>query len=180
MASSSGTVNLACSAGNASGAEHEALLRRSWALLLLAIPILLCRLDANTLLPGTIWEEELDYAADMQAVATRVYTQAMVRKAKNEPILPPARLRVVVSALGYSLLSCATSLSLSSLTRQFGTAAQRQSVESFVLRALDVIPQAAGMPACKTPHEANVAAFNEQYVNTRFFEPAFCAVVLRK
>ena len=67
-------TNLVCSAGDASDAEKQALYRRSWALLLSAIPILLRRLEASTLLPGTIREVELDYAERTQAVG---------RKAKN-------------------------------------------------------------------------------------------------
>ena len=52
--------NIAC---QASGAERRAYARQSWALLLSAIPILVRRLESDTLLPGTIREEELNYKA---------------------------------------------------------------------------------------------------------------------
>ena len=45
----------------ANGAEQEALHRQAWALLFLVVALLLRRLAANTLLPGTIREEELEY-----------------------------------------------------------------------------------------------------------------------
>ena len=54
-------------AADASGAEAEALIRRSWATLLSVVPLLLRRVEANTLLPGTIRQEELDYDAHVQA-----------------------------------------------------------------------------------------------------------------
>ena len=59
------------------GVEREALVRRSWNVLVAVLPLLLRRLEANTLLPGTVWEEELDYAAHVLAV---------LGKAKNKPV----------------------------------------------------------------------------------------------
>ena len=44
----------------ASGAEREAFFRQSWAALVSVVPLLLRRVEGNTLLPGTIREEELD------------------------------------------------------------------------------------------------------------------------
>ena len=74
----------------ASGEEKVAFLRRSWGVLLSVIDLLLRRLEANTLLPGTIREEELDYDA---------HAKAAVQKAKNQPVPPPAVLRAWASAL---------------------------------------------------------------------------------
>ena len=167
----SGCTNLACLAGNTSGAETEAFLRRSWALLLSVIRILLRRLDANTLLAGTIREEELQYKAHVQAVA---------RKATNEQVLPPSSLRKAVAAFGYDLLLCAVFRSINYLMLPFFAAAQRRSVESFVLGALDVIPRTAGLAAGVAPNEGNVVAIIEQYMSPHSFEPAFCASVLHK
>ena len=169
-----GCTNLNSSAVfNARGAEQEALLRRSWALLVLVIPILLRRLDANTLLPGTLREEEMDYAARTQAVA---------RKVKNEPVLQPVFQRETSSTFGYNLLLCAALMSLKHLMHPHPSwpAAERRSVESFVLGALDVISRTAGMPACMALYEAYVVSLLEQYMNTHYFEPAFCASVLCK
>ena len=72
--------SLALLASEASGAEKETLLTRSWAVLLSLTNLLLRRLADNTLLPGTIREEELDY---------EVYAQTVAFKAKNEPPPPP-------------------------------------------------------------------------------------------
>ena len=75
----------------ASGAESEALDRRAWAALLSVIPLLLRRLANDTLLPGTIREEELDYEAHMTAV---------IKQTLNEPDSPPAELRASASTIG--------------------------------------------------------------------------------
>ena len=94
----------------ASGAEREALARRSWAALVALIPVLLRRLEADTLLPGTLREEELDYAAHAQAAEC---------KANNEPVPPSPVLRGWASTLGYDTLLYAMfrSLNLLSLTK---------------------------------------------------------------
>ena len=78
-----------------SGAEQMALDRRSFAVLVLVIPILLRRLAANTLLPGTLREEELDYEA---------HAQASVKKAVNKPVPSSTVLRAGASTLGYDTL----------------------------------------------------------------------------
>ena len=88
-------VSLAHLAYAASGAESEALLRRSWGVLLSLINLLQRRLEANTLLPGTIREEELDYEAHAQAAA---------KKAKNVPVPSPTVLRSLASMMGYETL----------------------------------------------------------------------------
>ena len=167
----SGCTSVNSSAFSARGAEQEALLRRSRALLLLAVPILLRRIEANTLLPGSLREEELEYD---------VHVQAVVKKAKNEPVPPPAILQESASAMGYNVLLCAVIMCLHHLMHAGWTVAERRSVEAFVLRALDVIPRTAEMHAGLTPYEADVVSLMEQYMNTRHFEPAFCASVLRK
>ena len=68
----------------ASGAEGKTLLHLSWSVLLSVSNLLLRRLADNTLLPGTVREEELDYEAHVQAVAL---------KANNELVCPPDVLR---------------------------------------------------------------------------------------
>ena len=67
-------------AAEASGAEAEAPCRRSCSVLLSLLPLLLRRIEANTLLPGAVREEELDYTA---------HVQASLAKAKNEPVPSP-------------------------------------------------------------------------------------------
>ena len=103
----------------ASGAEHVALLRRSWAVLVSLITPLLRRLEANTLLPGTVREEELDYDA---------YVQAVVLTATGEPVPSPARLREWATTLGYTTLRRAMCRSLDLLTLPLWPAAQRRVV----------------------------------------------------
>ena len=87
----------------ASCVEREVLVRRSWAVLVLLTRLLLRRVEANTLLPGTLKKEELDYAA---------HVQAALAKAKDDPVLPPALLRAVASTMGYVTLIEAMSRSL--------------------------------------------------------------------
>ena len=87
----------------ASGAERETFTRRSWAALVSLIPLLRRRVEANTLLPGTVREEELGYEAHMQAAGM---------KAQNKPVPPPAVLRSWVSTMGYNAILSALHRSL--------------------------------------------------------------------
>ena len=54
-----------------------------------------------------------------------------------------------------------------------------RSVESFVLRGLDVIPRTAGV-ARTIAIENHVVTMVERHMNPRNYDPAFCAAVLRK
>ena len=122
----------------ASGAEREVHARRSWAALVSLIPLLLRRIEADTLLPGTVREEELDYTAHMQAAGM---------KAQNHPVASPPRLRVLASTMGYNTLLLAMFRSLDFLRRRDWPATQKRMVESLVLKGLDVIPRTAGISA---------------------------------
>ena len=155
----------------ASGAEADALLRRCWAALVSLVPLLLRRIEANTLLPGTIREEELDFDAHVQAVG---------RTEMNKPIPSPAVLRVLASTMGYNILMDAMYRCLDLLLGLFWPAAQKRRVESFVLRGLDLIPRTAGIPAHLVPGENRVVMAIEKFVSPHKHEPAFCAAVLRK
>ena len=104
MDGSSNLSNIAC---NASGAEFEAYARQLWALLLSTIAVLLRRLESNTLLPGTIREEELDYA---------VHLLIAELNAKNEPLPSSTELRAAAPALGYDTLMKAMRRGLDLLT----------------------------------------------------------------
>ena len=103
----------------ASGTEQEALLRRSWAVLVSLIPLLLRRLEADTLLPGTIREEEVVYDA---------HVHAAVRKAMNEPVPPPAVLRGWASTMSYTSLLMTIYRSLDLLALPLWPATQRRMV----------------------------------------------------
>ena len=162
----------------ASGAERISLVRRAWNVLLSIIPLLLRRAEANTLLPGTVREEELDYYA---------HVQAALMKAQNKPVPPPAVLRAVVTLIGYSTLLDAIFMSLKCLgpmsPQQVASwpATQERMVESFVLQGLDVVSRTAGIPAAAVnANEGRLVAIFEEYMNPRNYEPAFCAAVLRK
>ena len=158
-------------AAEASGAEREMLVRRSWDVLVSVLPLLLRRVEANTLLPGTIREEELDYTA---------HEQTAIKKAKNEPVPPPAVLRAGASAMGYTTLLLAMFRSLHMLPLPLWSAAQKRMVESFVLRGLDVIPLTAGIPPRWVQVEGFLVVPIEQRMSPHNYEPAFCAAVLRK
>ena len=136
------------------------------------IPLLLRRLEAETLLPGTIREEELDYEAHAQAAAGEVH--------QNQPVLSPAVLRTVASTMGYSTLLLAMYRSLDLLREPLWPAAQTRSVESFVIQGLDVIPRTAGIPSHLLRGEDFLVAIIEKNMSPRSYNPAFCAAVLRK
>ena len=155
----------------ASGAEKELHLRRSWTVLLSLIPPLLRRLEANTLLPGTLRAEELDYDA---------HVQAAVRIQLKKPVPSLADLRALASTLGYTTLMDAMFRGLSSLRQPLWPAAQKRSVESFVLQGLDVIPRTAGIPAYLIGGEDDLVMVIEKRMSPHAYDPAFCAAVLRK
>ena len=108
------------------GAEREVFTRKLWNVLLLVINLLLRRLEASTLLPGTIRAEEMEY---------EVHTQTVMKKAKNEPVPPPAVLRDWASTMGYNTLMFVMFRSLDFLPVLWWPPAERRFVESFVLKA---------------------------------------------
>ena len=151
------------------GGGQEAL-RQSWALLLSMIPILLRRLESNTLLPGTIRDEELDFEA---------HELAVILKAKNNPVPRPAALRAAASVMGYTILLEAMTRGFDLLWCPWFSAVQKRCVELFVLQGLDVIPRTAGV-ALTSACECRVVAMIEMHMNPRDYDPAFYAAVLRK
>ena len=160
--------SLAC---EASGAESEALTRRSWAVLLSLINLLQRRLADNTLLPGTLRKEELDYEA---------HSKAAVVKATNEPVPPPEVLHAWASTLGYNTLLNAMYRSLDLLTYPLWPTVQKRMMESFVLRGLDVIPRTAGIPADLINAEHDLVVIIKEYMAPRNYGSTFCTAVLRK
>ena len=163
--------NLTCLSIEASGAEQETFDRRAWAALVSVIHLLVRRLESNTLLPGTVREEELDYYAHLQAA---------VKKAKNKPVPPPAVLRDFVSTMGYDTLLDAIIRSLDLLPLPMWPAAQKRMVESFVLQGFDVIPRTVGIHGCMSTEEALVMLIEQRRLNPRDYQPEFYAAVLRK
>ena len=154
----------------ASAAEREALYRRSWAALVFVVNLLLRRIEANTLLPGTLRAEELDYHA---------HVQTMLFKATNEPPPSAVELRRWEPILGYKTLLHAVYRSLDLLGLQIWPTVQRKVVESFVLRGLDVIPQTAGTPAHLINCE-DILVVAMENINPRSYDPTFYAAVCRK
>ena len=135
------------------------------------VDLLLRRLDTNTLLPGTIRDEELGYEAHAQAAAFKV---------KNKPVPPPARLRAFASTMGYNTLLQAITGSLYLLQEPLWTTVQKRMLESFVLRGLDVIPRTAGIPADLITSESDLLAVIKDHMSPHNYGFVFCTAVLSK
>ena len=155
----------------ASDAETKSLYRRVWVVLLSSINLLLRRLEANTLLPGNVWEEEIDFEARAQVAA---------KKAANQPARSLSALRILTPTMGYNILLDAMFKSLNILQHQMWPAAQKRMVESFVLQGLDVITLTAGVPASTILGETNLVVAIVEKMDPRDYDPAFYAAVLRK
>ena len=158
-------------ASKANGAEEEALSLRSWAVLLSVVNLLLRRLDANTLLPGTIREEELDYEA---------HARAATCKAKNVPVPSPDELRALASTMGYNTLLETMFTCLDLLQQPLWPTVQKRMVESLVLRGLEVIPRTAGIPADAIIGEGGLVTIIKEDLTPRKYGSAFCTAVIRK
>ena len=127
---------LASLAIEARGAEKQALIRRSWSALLSVIAILQLRLANNTLLPGTVRKEELDYYA---------HTLAAIGAAKEMPVLPAVKLHALASTLRYNVLLDALHRGLNFLFMVFQPLwpeTQQKMVELFVRALLSSLPPA--------------------------------------
>ena len=156
----------------ASGEEFETLAGQSWGVLLSVITLLLRRLEADTLLPGALRDEELDYEAHAMAALSR---------AKNEPAPPPpAWLRARASTLGYNTVLLAMFRGLDMLPAPFWPQNERKTVASFVLQGLDVIPQTAGIPADLINGEENLVTVIAKHLSPQLHGSAFCDAVLCK
>ena len=154
-----------------SSSEKEALRRRAWAILVPVHALLLRRLADNTLLPGTMKEEEVTYFAR---------SQAFWYKAQGKPVPSEVVLQGLGVGLGYETLLKAVFLTLNLLAELRDSARPRENAHSFVLTALDVIPRTATMQFIMLPGEAGLVAMMETNMKPQFFEPSFCAAVLRK
>ena len=159
---------LACASTTPS--EKTALWRRAWAILVPVHALLLRRLADNTLLPGTIKEEEVTYYARLQAFTL---------KAQDKPIPSEAVLQYLSVAFGYKTLLSAVCITLALLFELHGSGLSRDSAHSFVLTALDAIPRTATMQH-NLQSETDLVALIEQDMKPQYFEPSFCAAVLRK
>ena len=164
--------NVAALASESSHAEEGARLRRrAWDVLLSVIRLLMRRLKAGTLLPGTIREVEIDFFAHEQAAA---------RRAQRLPAPPSDVLRALVSPSEYNTLLLAMHRSHDSLIRPVWEQHERMKVELFVLQGLDVIPRITGVPACWVPFECHLVAYIEEDLSPQLHGPVFCSAVLRK
>ena len=144
--------------------------RREWALLVSVNALLLRRLADNTLLPGTIQDEEVTYYARSQ-----VFTW----KAMDKPVPSEAALQDIGALLGYETLLKAVIETLALLIVLRGFALPRESAHSFVLTALNAIPRTA-MIQYTLHSEAALVVMMEVNMKPQYFEPSFCAAVLRK
>ena len=153
-----------------STSEQVALRWRAWATLVPVHALLLRRLADNTLLPGTIKEEEVTYYAR---------SLAFTYKAMDEPVPSEAALQGLGVVLGYETLLKTVYQTLALLVELRGFALPWESAHSFVLTALDAIPQTATMQY-KLANESALVAIMESHMNPQNFEPSFCVAVLRK
>ena len=145
-------------------------MRRAWATLVPVHALLLRRLADNTLLPGTIKEEEVTYFARSQAFG---------RKAMDKPVPSEAALQRLGAVLGYETLSFSVFHVLNLLIELRGFALRRESAHSFVLTAINAIPRTATMQY-KLVSEEGLVGVMETRMNPQNLEPSFCAAVLRK
>ena len=155
----------------ASGAEKEALLRRAFAVQVLLNNVVLRRILDDTLLPGTMREEEIEYEARKQL---------KLNAAQNKPAPAQQELRGAAVTMGYNILLAALVGSLNLLTAPHWSTEQSRTMGSFVFQGLDVIPRTAGVPKHKVAYEDDLVTVIEQTMNPRLYDPAFCAAVLRK
>ena len=153
-----------------SASEQEALRRRAWALLVPVHALLLRRLADDTLLPGTIKEEEVTYHAR---------SQAFTCKALDKPVPSDAASQGLGGVLGYTILLDAVFLTLALVAELRGSGLSRKSAHSFVLTALDAIPRTATTKT-KLGSEEALVAMMETGMKPQNFEPSFCDAVLRK
>ena len=151
-----------------SSSEQEALRRHAWAILVPVHALLLRRLSDNTLLPGTIKEEEVMY--DARALA-------FTYKAKDKPVPSEAVLQGLGVVLGYDTLLNAVNNTLALLSELRGVPCE--SARSFVLTMLDAIPRTVTMEINSTSEDALVDMI-ETHMKPQNFEASFCAAVLRK
>ena len=153
-----------------SSSEQEALRRLAWVVLVPVHALLVRRLADNTLLPGTIKEEEVTYYA---------HTLEFTWKARDEPIPSDAVLQGVGVVLGYETLVNAAYQTLNLLMVLRGSALPRESAHSFVLTALDAVPRTATMET-RLQSEAGLVVLMETRMKSPNFKPSFCDAVLRK
>ena len=150
--------------------EQETLRRRAWAILVPVHALLLRRLADNTLLPGTIKEEEVTYFAR---------SQAFTLKAMDKRVPSEADLQALGAELGYTTLLDAVFETLNLLLVLRGSALPQESARFFVSTALDAIPRTASIDTRLTSELALVDMM-ERRMTPQYYEPSFCAAVLRK
>ena len=130
--------------------------------------LLLRRVVANTLLPGTVHQEESKYGAFLEAAGYRAAGYA-----------PPANAHTKRAGqlIGYKLLLEVAFATLKLLELPRWPRAQREKAQAFVLNALDVIPRTAGISA-RFVYEESLAHVVE--VGGRSLDSAFRDALLRK
>ena len=169
MYEASALWNMSCAANEAgSYAEEEALDSRNWALLLPLHALLLRRVAANTLLSGTVRQEESEYGA---------YVDTVGRRAASKPALSNVDLQAAGQWIGYKTLLEVVINTVKLLGSRRWPRAQKASAQAFVLDALDVIPRTAGVLE-KIAYEESLAHVVE--VGGRSLDPAFRDALLRK
>ena len=132
-------------------AERTALLDEAWALLSSSLPLLVRRMDDNTMLPGRGTAVELTFY--------KWYRQ--VKRVVNGVTPHPARtLRLSGLSLGYATTAFAACLMLNCASQSPGLSANElQNAQAFVLRAVDSMQPAARSLGDSTLPEEFALAF---------------------
>ena len=159
--------NMSCATG--SKAEEAALERRAWALLPTLRDLLMRRVAANTLLPGTVRQEENVHGAFLVAATCR---------AANQPVQSNTLLQGAGQLMGYRFLIEVAVMTLTLLASRRWPRAQEASAQAFVLDALDLIPRTAGVLA-RIADEQTLVNIVEG-IGQSSLDPIFCDAVIRK
>ena len=156
--------------------DKVALLQRAWTTLLPAVAVLQRRLDAATLLPGSVREEERAFDTYMQAAGerARAVPQAQLTDAatRHRRSVAVGCATLNPSFVGLNLL----------FTRPWPPwpAAERGALQPFVLAALDTVPATADV-GFRRGNELQLVSFFEQDLGERLcVDPAFHAAVMAK
>ena len=158
------------SCGMPPGPAKDELRRRAWALLLPLHAPLLRRAAANTLLPGTVRREEVDYQIHAQAAVDKVKrASSNALAAQGDP---------AGQLVGFVTLCDVMAATLNGLPDSHWPAEECASAQAFVLAAIDFYPRTAGI-AQSTSSEAQMLAFVET-MHERAYDPDFQDAVLRK
>lgn len=155
--------------GSAGEADAVSLDRRSWAVLVVdTLPQLQRRMDAGTVLPGTLRPMEEAYY---------VYEQQAIKRFTEQPLLDAAMQQEWSSTFGFDVTLHAAVTALVLLPRHPWRADQLQLAQAFVLAAVRLIPRTARL-GIQVGSERNLVDVIERDMTPTLYDADFCASVL--